>query len=96
MNEFEKIASDPKRLFKSSFQLNREEKFRKNAFPSLLKIEEEILNKLDDYSKKYGIYKKDEQIYKEIIKKEIEGRIINKTVFINKFDSPYKRKKNDL
>ncbi|EOB13111.1 hypothetical protein NBO_175g0002 [Nosema bombycis CQ1] len=27
MNEFEKIASDPRRLFKSSFQLLREEKF---------------------------------------------------------------------
>ncbi|ELA42164.1 uncharacterized protein VICG_00807 [Vittaforma corneae ATCC 50505] len=43
MTEFEKIASDPRRLFKSSFQLNSEEKFRNSAYPSLLKMEEYFL-----------------------------------------------------
>ena len=93
MNEFEKIASDPKRLFKSSFQLNREEKFRKNAFPSLLKLETELIDKLKEYTEKYGIFYKNEENYENVLKAEIEGRIINKMVFINKYDSPYKKKK---
>ncbi|WUR03460.1 protein regulator of cytokinesis 1 (Prc1) [Vairimorpha necatrix] len=93
MNEFEKIASDPKRLFKSSFQLNREEKFRKYAYPSLLKIEEEIRSKIEEYNKMYGEFIKNGEVYKNVIREEIEGRIINKTVFINKYDSPYKKKK---
>ncbi|ORD94936.1 hypothetical protein ECANGB1_1895 [Enterospora canceri] len=42
IDEFEKLAADPRRLFKSSFQLNKEEKFRKTAIPTLIKIETEI------------------------------------------------------
>ena len=39
MLEFEKTASDPRRLFRSSFQLNEEERFRKTCFPTLMKME---------------------------------------------------------
>lgn len=39
MIEFEKSASDPARLFRSSFRLIKEEKFRKTAYPTLLKLE---------------------------------------------------------
>ena len=39
MIAFEQTAKDPKRLFRSSFQLNEEEKFRRRAYPTLLKLE---------------------------------------------------------
>ncbi|KAJ3072465.1 carboxypeptidase C prc1 [Podochytrium sp. JEL0797] len=42
MRDFEVSASDPKRLFRSSFQLVEEERFRKTCVPSLLKLEEEL------------------------------------------------------
>lgn len=92
MNEFEIIASDPKRLFKSSFQLNKEEKFRKNAVPNLIRIENEIISKINEYKLQFGdfIYKGEK--YEDILKKENSNRIMNKTVFINKFDSPYKKR----
>lgn len=42
MIEFEVIASDPRRLFKNSLQLNKEEQFRRTAYPSLLQLEDAI------------------------------------------------------
>lgn len=42
MIEFEKNASDPARLFRSSFRLLQEEKFRKTAYPNLLKMESSL------------------------------------------------------
>ncbi|EQB60483.1 hypothetical protein NAPIS_ORF01948, partial [Vairimorpha apis BRL 01] len=79
MNEFEIIASDPKRLFKSSFQLNKEEKFRKNAVPNLIRIENEIISKINEYKLQFGdfIYKGEK--YEDILKKENSNRIMNKT-----------------
>lgn len=94
MNEFEKIASDPRRLFKSSFQLLREEKFRKSAFPSLLKLEEKLFKQLDMYKERFGEFMRNDSPYATTLKEEIDGRIVNKTVFINKFDSPMRKKKN--
>ncbi|KAF9764648.1 hypothetical protein NGRA_0376 [Nosema granulosis] len=94
MNNFEKIASDPRRLFKSSFQLLREEKFRKTAFPSLLKIEETLFKLLETYKERFGEFLRNNKSYASTLKEEIDGRIVNKTVFINKFDSPIRRKKN--
>ena len=44
MIAFEQTASDPKRLFQSSFQLVEEEKFRRRAYPTLLKLESTLLN----------------------------------------------------
>src|SRR5689334_229559 len=38
MKDFESRASDPRRLFQSSFRLLDEEKFRKNAFPNLISL----------------------------------------------------------
>lgn len=92
MTEFEKIASDPKRLFKSSFQLNTEERFRNSAYPSLLKMEEALFKLLESYECDFGsfIYKGCE--YLKSLRHEIDSRIINNTVFINRFDSPYKKK----
>lgn len=96
MNEFEKIASDPKRLFKSSFQLNKEEKFRNNAYPTLLKIEDEIFKKISEYTEKYGIFYREGKEYRNVLNKEIEGRLVSKTVFINKYNSPYKKRRDVL
>ena len=42
MIDFEKSASDPRRLFRSSFQLVEEEKFRKTCFPTLMKLEQKL------------------------------------------------------
>lgn len=91
MTDFEKIASDPKRLFKSSFQLNTEEKFRNNAYPSLLKMEEALFKLLDSYENDFGIFIYKGKEYKTALRHEIDSRIINKTVFINRFESPKKK-----
>jgi hypothetical protein len=94
MIEFEKVASDPKRLFKSSFQLLSEEKFRKNAVPNLLKIEDELLREINKYEEEFGAFIYQENLYKSFLEKEIKDRIVNKTVFIsNKGETPRKGRK---
>ncbi|CAG8474486.1 13102_t:CDS:10 [Cetraspora pellucida] len=40
----EKTASDPRRLFQSSFRLLEEEKWRKSCWPNLVKIEDNLIN----------------------------------------------------
>jgi Microtubule associated protein (MAP65/ASE1 family) len=50
MHTFEKSASDPRRLFQSSFRLLNEEKFRKNALPDLLRLEKSLLTAVSDYT----------------------------------------------
>ena len=49
MIKFEKDASDPGRLFRSSFQLVQEEKFRKTAFPSLVKLENDLIKRIQKW-----------------------------------------------
>ncbi len=93
MTNFEKIASDPKRLFKSSFQLNSEEKFRNTAYPILLNLEKNIFAMIDKYEKTFGKFIFEGEEYKNILKVEIENRIINRTVFISKCESPFKKRK---
>lgn len=94
MNEFERIASDPRRLFKSSFQLVSEEKFRNSAFPNLMKMEEAIFLQLDEYESRFGEFRRDGVGYKEALRQEIENRIVNRTVFINRYDSPSKKRRS--
>jgi len=93
MTEFEKIASDPKRLFKSSFQLNQEERFRNTAYPNLLKLEERIFALISEYEDKYGEFVYEKLSYRLALQLEISNRIINRTVFISRCDSPYRKKK---
>lgn len=93
MTEFEILASDPKRLFKSSFQLNSEEKFRNSAYPSLLKIEESLFDKIESFEENYGEFVHEKKPYKLALKHEIENRIINRTVFISRCDSPFRKKR---
>ncbi|KAF7684736.1 hypothetical protein TCON_0109 [Astathelohania contejeani] len=93
MIDFEKVASDPKRLFKSSFQLVNEEKFRKNAVPTLLKIEEELMREIDFFESRFGKFIYLGGNYKKELEEDINGRIINKAVFINnKCETPRKKK----
>ncbi|CAG8503981.1 12511_t:CDS:10 [Acaulospora colombiana] len=49
MIDFEKKASDPKRLFQSSFRLLEEEKWRKSCWPNLVRIEEQLINACVSY-----------------------------------------------
>eukprot|EP00842_Homolaphlyctis_polyrhiza_P005346 jgi/Hompol1/5812/HPOL_000729-RA len=49
MKEFETTASDPKRLFRPSFQLNEEEKFRKTCYPTLIKMEAHLRQAITQY-----------------------------------------------
>ncbi|KAJ3101872.1 hypothetical protein HDU97_000985 [Phlyctochytrium planicorne] len=52
LKEFEKDASDPNRLFKASFRLLEEEKFRKTAVPTLMKMEANLKNLVRDFEGK--------------------------------------------
>ncbi|KAM0687178.1 hypothetical protein COBT_001586 [Conglomerata obtusa] len=93
MIEFEINASDPKRLFRSSFQLINEERFRKNAVPNLLKIEEKLVEKIKEYEKQFEVFLVKGENFRENIENEIKNRIINKSVFIlNKTETPRKGK----
>jgi len=49
MIAFEQTAKDPKRLFQSSFQLNEEEKFRRRAYPTLLKLETTLMDAIEKF-----------------------------------------------
>ncbi|KAG5859655.1 hypothetical protein KMI_05g08370 [Encephalitozoon hellem] len=93
MNEFEKIASDPKRLFRSSLQLLSEEKFRNSAYPNLIRIEEAIFKLLDEYEGRFGKLIKNGTDFRRSLREEIESRVVNKTVFIGRFDSPSRKRR---
>lgn len=91
MIEFEKSASDPKRLFKSSFQLLDEERFRKTAYPNLLKIEAQVIACIGEFESQFGSFNYKGVNYKDYLSEEIANRIINRNVFImNKSDTPKK------
>ena len=75
MLEFEVIASDPKRLFKSSTILNKEEQFRKSAYPTLLKLEDAIREALDQFEEETGEpFMWEGDYYLVVLEKEIEER----------------------
>ncbi|KAI5146122.1 hypothetical protein NEPAR07_2129 [Nematocida parisii] len=84
MSAFEEQASDPLRLFRSSFQLNSEEKFRKMAVPTLLRVEKEIFALASEYAEKFSdkpIVLNKKEIITEL-KNEISNRIINANTFM--------------
>ena len=57
MIQFEKSASDPRRLFQSSFRLLEEDKWRKSCWPNLVKIEDQLINACIAYEEgKYFIF----------------------------------------
>ncbi|KAG0282776.1 carboxypeptidase C prc1 [Linnemannia gamsii] len=82
MIAFEQTASDPKRLFQSSFQLVEEEKFRRRAYPTLLKLESTLLNAIIKFEQEHEQSFMYEGLpYLETLQKEIENRHVNETVF---------------
>ncbi|KAG0312152.1 hypothetical protein BGZ97_011432, partial [Linnemannia gamsii] len=82
MIAFEQTASDPKRLFQSSFQLVEEEKFRRRAYPTLLKLESTLLNAIIKFEQEQEQSFMYEGLpYLETLQKEIENRHVNETVF---------------
>ena len=108
MKEFEKSASDPARLFRSSFQLLQEEKFRKTAQPSLLNSEAQIRAKLLEYKNKFDeefvYYGDDVSIeiesvnnnngeYLSILENEISNRFMSSGIF--GFDQIKQRKERE-
>ena len=99
MREFEKSASDPARLFRSSFQLLQEEKFRKTALPSLLNIEGQLKGLLHQFKSKFGedfVYEAaetaadDAPAYVSVLEDEISGRFMSSGIF--GFDQSKQRK----
>ncbi|KAG0255018.1 hypothetical protein DFQ27_006496 [Actinomortierella ambigua] len=82
MIAFEHTASDPKRLFQSSFQLVEEEKFRRRAFPTLLKLEEALVDAVSKYERENDEpFMFDGQPYMQTLQSEIANRHVNHTVF---------------
>lgn len=98
MREFEKSASDPARLFRSSFQLLQEEKFRKTALPNLLNIENQLKGFLTDFKTKFSddfIYSRaddliDDTPYINLLEDEISSRFMSSGIF--GFDQTKQRK----
>lgn len=93
MQEFEASASDPNRLFGSSFRLNQEERFRKAAYPTLVKLEATLLQMLTEFKDQYGtelVYRG--LIVKDAIEHEKENRILNDTLFCIKDTAKDKEK----
>ncbi|KAG0017941.1 hypothetical protein BGZ80_007757 [Entomortierella chlamydospora] len=82
MISFEHSASDPKRLFQSSFQLVEEEKFRRRAYPTLLKLERTLIEAIETFEKDNGDpFMYDGVPYLETLQAEIDKRHVNETVF---------------
>ncbi|KAG2179725.1 hypothetical protein INT44_006573 [Umbelopsis vinacea] len=82
MVEFEKTASDPRRLFKSSFQLLEEEKWRKTCFPTLLRMEEDLetaVRELEGIMGKYFVL--DGERFLTTLQREIAERDAQQTFF---------------
>ncbi|KAI8910441.1 hypothetical protein EDD86DRAFT_270030, partial [Gorgonomyces haynaldii] len=83
MQNFEKTASDPKRLFRPSFQLLEEEKFRKTCYPTLLKLESQLFQLLDKYQQDMGEhFCLGSHDFKLLLEQEIKSRFVNESVFL--------------
>ncbi|KAJ2955521.1 hypothetical protein NQZ79_g8492 [Umbelopsis isabellina] len=95
MVDFEKTASDPRRLFKSSFQLLEEERWRKTCFPTLLKMEDDLVaavQNLESIIGKHFII--DNERFLITLQHEIADRDAQQT-FFGFLDSPGQVRKNN-
>ncbi|CAG8438951.1 5768_t:CDS:10 [Ambispora leptoticha] len=82
MIEFEKKASDPNRLFQSSFRLLEEEKWRKTCWPNLVKIEESLIKACLEYEENERKPFMHESVrYLDTLQNEISERIVNQMFF---------------
>ncbi|KAL2918951.1 hypothetical protein HK105_201219 [Polyrhizophydium stewartii] len=83
MHDFERTASDPRRLFRPSFQLVEEERFRKTCLPSLMKIEADIVDAVKHLEQETGEpFCEGDARYIDKLEAEIAQRFINATVFV--------------
>jgi hypothetical protein len=80
MKAFEVTASDPRRLFQPSFRLVQEERFRKTAVPTLLKLEQRLMDELRQWPGGAFPYEGHED-YQAALQADIAGRYVNETVF---------------
>lgn len=82
IEQFEGQAKNPERLRGSSIRLLEEEKFRKKMNYSLLVLERELMEKLKEY---YTLWNEpflyNGNIYEEILKQEINGRILTRNIY---------------
>ncbi|RHZ81787.1 hypothetical protein Glove_117g41 [Diversispora epigaea] len=82
MIEFEKKASDPRRLFQSSFRLLEEEKWRKSCWPNLVKIEDKLINACVAYEEtERKPFMHESKRYLDTLQGEISERIVNQMFF---------------
>ncbi|KAI8636916.1 hypothetical protein BD408DRAFT_425401 [Parasitella parasitica] len=82
MIDFEKTASDPKRLFQASFQLLEEEKWRNNCLPRLLYLDRQLIKAINEFEKLAGKpVMIGERRYLDTLLDEIADREANQTFF---------------
>uniref|UniRef100_A0A1D1Z0E6 Protein regulator of cytokinesis 1 n=1 Tax=Anthurium amnicola TaxID=1678845 RepID=A0A1D1Z0E6_9ARAE len=82
MIEFEKSASDPRRLFQPSFRLLEEEKWRKSCWPNLVKIEDQLINACIAYEEaERKPFMHESKRYLDTLQSEISERIVNQMFF---------------
>ncbi|CAG8526908.1 4115_t:CDS:10 [Paraglomus occultum] len=82
MIDFEKHASDPKRLFQSSFRLLEEEKWRKTCWPNLVRLEKRLVDACLEYeTNERKPFMHEGKRYLEGLEEEISERVVNKMFF---------------
>ncbi|EIE81950.1 hypothetical protein RO3G_06655 [Rhizopus delemar RA 99-880] len=82
MIDFEKKASDPKRLFQASFQLLEEEKWRNSCLPRLLQLDRSLIKAIQEFEKLAGKpVMFGEKRYLDTLLEEIADREANQTFF---------------
>ncbi|KAI8975444.1 microtubule associated protein-domain-containing protein [Mycotypha africana] len=84
MIDFEKTASDPRRLFQASFQLLEEERWRNTCLPRLLHLDEKLIQAILEYEKLAGkpiLCAGSNQRYLNTLLDEIADREANQTFF---------------
>ncbi|CAG8608625.1 25001_t:CDS:10 [Gigaspora margarita] len=80
--QFEKKASDPRRLFQSSFRLLEEEKWRKSCWPNLVRIEDQLVNACVNYEEtERKPFMHESMRYLDNLQSEISERIVNQMFF---------------
>ncbi|OAJ38995.1 hypothetical protein BDEG_22880 [Batrachochytrium dendrobatidis JEL423] len=83
MKEFETSASDPRRLFRPSFQLVEEERFRKTCYPTLLRIESKLRASIVSAEHDHGEpFILDNSRYLNVLEAEIADRFVNENIFV--------------
>lgn len=82
MIDFEKTASDPKRLFQASFRLIEEEKWRNTCLPHLLQLDRQLIKAIEEFERLAGKpVMIGERRYLDTLLDEIADREANQTFF---------------